>query len=122
MTTSTTITLSTNANYANATITGITVKLTLDHQRDGDLFIELIAPNGTASILYENPGDNGQNFINTTFSDSGLQSIFAGTTPYSNGPYQPFNPLANLNGSRVNGTYTLLIDDFQSNYNTAVRW
>ncbi|MFI5458491.1 MAG: proprotein convertase P-domain-containing protein [Isosphaerales bacterium] len=120
--TTSTITLA-NTNYVNATITGITVNLTLDHTRDGDLLIQLTAPNGNTSVLYENAGDTGQNFINTTFSDLALQSILAGTAPYSNGPYQPFNPLANLNGSKVNGTYTLLIDDMQSNNTgTLVNW
>ena len=48
----------------------LTVNMTLDHQRDGDLFIEIIAPNGNATVLYEKPNDNGVNFVNTTFSDT----------------------------------------------------
>ena len=75
-----------NSNYINANVTGITVNLTLDHTNDGDLTITLTAPNGTTTTLYSNPGDTGQNFINTTFSDQATKSIFAGTAPYSNGP------------------------------------
>ena len=107
--TTSTITLA-NTNYANATITGITVNLTLAHQRDGDLLIELIAPNGSESILYFDPGDRGQNFTNTTFSDLATGSILGANAPYS-GTFQPFSPLASLDGSQVNGTYRLVIDD-----------
>ena len=102
------------AGYTNQSITGIQVNLNLNHQRDGDLTIELVAPNGQAAILYSNPGDLGQNFVNTTFSDSAAQSILAGTAPYT-GSFRPFNPLSALNGSSVNGTYTLVIDDGVSN-------
>ena len=78
--TTSTITIA-NANYNDATIEptatqpGITVNLTLDHQRDGDLFIQLTAPNGTVTVLYEKPNDNGVNFVNTTFSDDATVSI-----------------------------------------------
>ena len=41
--TTSTITIA-NANYNNAIITSLTVNLTLDHQRDGDLFITLDGP------------------------------------------------------------------------------
>ena len=110
------------AGYTNQSITGIQVNLNLNHQRDGDLTIELIAPNGQATILYSNPGDLGQNFVNTTFSDSAAQSILAGTAPYT-GPFQPFNPLIALNGSSVDGTYTLVIDDgVSNNTGTLLSW
>ncbi len=102
------------AGYVNQSITDIQVNLNLNHQRDGDLTIELIAPNGQASILYSNPGDLGQNFVNTTFSDSAAESILAGIAPYT-GPFRPFSPLSALNGSSVDGTYTLVIDDGVSN-------
>ena len=120
--TTSTITIA-NSNYIAAAITGVTVKLTLDHQRDGDLTITLAAPNGNTATLYSRPGDNGQNFINTTFSDLATQSILGGSAPYSNGPYQPFNPLANLDGSQVNGVYTLTIRDSRSNnLGTLLSW
>lgn len=120
--TTSTITIA-NSNYINANITGVTVNLTLDHMRDGDLTITLTAPNGNTTTLYSRPGDNGQNFVNTTFSDLATQSILAGRAPYSNGPYQPYNPLANLDGSQVNGIYTLTIDDGRANNTgTLINW
>jgi subtilisin-like proprotein convertase family protein len=120
--TTSTITIA-NSNYIGASITGVTVNLTLDHMRDGDLTITLAAPNGNVTTLYSNPGDDGQNFISTTFSDQATQSILAGNAPYSNGPYQPFNPLAKLDGSQVNGIYTLTIKDNRANnVGTLVSW
>ena len=120
--TTSTITIN-NSNYINANVTGITVNLTLDHQRDGDLTITLTAPNGNIATLYSKAGDTGVNFVNTTFSDLATKSILAGTAPYSNGPYLPFNPLANLNGSQVNGTYRLTITDgVKNNAGTLISW
>jgi subtilisin-like proprotein convertase family protein len=125
--TTSTITIN-NSNFINANVTGITVNLTIDEQanqffRDGALTITLTAPNGASTTLYSKPGDPGQNFINTTFSDQGTQSILAGTAPYSSGPYQPFNPLALLDGSQVNGTYRLTIDDgVKNNTGTLIDW
>jgi subtilisin-like proprotein convertase family protein len=121
--TTSTITIA-NANYDNAVITALTVNMTLDHQRDGDLFITLTAPNGTQTVLYDDPTDNGVNFINTTFSDNAPTSVINGTAPYSNpNGYQPITPLANLNGSEVNGIYTLTIDDFTAkNIGELINW
>jgi subtilisin-like proprotein convertase family protein len=110
------------AGHPNQTVTGVSVNLTLDHTRDGDLFIELIAPNGNTTVLYQNFGDTGRNFTNTTFSDSAATSIFSGTAPYS-GSFQPANLLANLSGSSVDGTWTLRIDDYvPDNSGTLVNW
>ncbi len=117
--TTSTITLS---GHPDQVVTGVSVNLTLDHTRDGDLFIELIAPNGNTTVLYENFGDDGQDFADTTFSDSAPTSIFSGTAPYS-GSFRPFGRLADLNGSPVDGTWTLRIDDYvPDNSGTLVNW
>ena len=81
MTTST-ITIN-NSNYINANVTGITVNMSIEEEanqffNDGALTITLTAPNGVTTTLYSRPGDRGQNFINTTFSDSATKSIFQG--------------------------------------------
>ena len=73
--------------------------MTLNHQRDGDLFIQLTAPNGTSHRLYcEAQRQRPVNFVNTTFSDSATSvDRLLGTAPYSNpNGYQPVQPLANL--------------------------
>ena len=91
---------------------------------DGALTITLTAPNGVVTTLYQKPGDTGQNFINTTFSDLAAQSISSpnAVAPYT-GPYSPFSPLAALNGSQVNGTYRLTIhDNVKNNTATLLNW
>ena len=78
---------------------GMTVNLTIDEQgnqffRDGAaLTITLTAPNGNSMTLYANPGDPGQNFINTTFSDLATKSIFAGTAAVQQRSLPAVNPL-----------------------------
>ena len=85
----------------------------------GDLEMELIAPNGDEIILYDKPGDPNKNFTNVTFSDQGPQSILLASGPYTNGTFQPNDPLDSLSGGPVNGQYTLVIDNF-SNINVGI--
>ncbi len=125
--TTSTITLSA---YNNETINGLTVNLTITDPltppglgNDGDLELELTAPNGNTIVLYEKPGDTNQNLTNVTFSNSAAQSILLASGPYTNGTYQPNNPLTLLNGSAVNGVYVLTIDNFSNiNAGTLVNW
>ena len=99
--------------HPNQTITDITATLNLNHQMDGDLEIFLQAPNGSFTTLYYKPGDTTQNLLNVTFSDAAAQSINAASGPYDGKTYQPTNSLTALDGSSVNGTYTLYIYDLQ---------
>ena len=85
----------------------------------------------TRPSLYYKPGDTSQNFTNVTFSDHAPQSILLANGPYTNGTYQPSNldaagnsfPFSGLNGSKVNGQYTLTIDNYNSiNSGTLLNW
>ena len=117
-----TISTITLAGHPNQLVTGVTVNLSINHTRDGDLTIELVAPNGDFSVLYFNPSDNGQNLTNTTFTDSAATSINAGTAPYT-GSFQPYSPLNALNGSAVNGVWELFINDgVMNNVGTLLNW
>ena len=60
-----------------------------------------------------------KNLVNVTFSDAALQSINSASGPYTNGTYQPTNPLTTLAGGPVNGQYVLYIYDLQA-LNTGV--
>ena len=110
--TSSDVTTSTLAlsGHPNQTITGVALHLTnLAHTRDGDLTIVLVAPDGRQVTLYSNTGDNGANFLNTTFTDSG-QPLAFGVAPYG-GSFRPSSPLSALNGGPVDGTWKLVITD-----------
>jgi subtilisin-like proprotein convertase family protein len=95
-------------------IKDVTVNLNIQHSFDSDLLIELIAPDGTTVVLSRNEGGGGQNFTNTTFSDSAPTPINAGppgaVAPFT-GSFQPETSFSTLFGKQVNGTWTLAIDD-----------
>jgi Tol biopolymer transport system component len=96
---------------ANQTVTDVTVSFNIQHTFDGDLLIDLIAPDGTVVELVPPTGNPGQNFINTTFNDAGTTTIdVGGQAPYT-GTFRPETPFSALFGKQVNGTWTLAIDD-----------
>jgi len=92
----------------------VTVTITkLLHHRDQDLDISLIGPDGTSVLLTSDNGGTGPNYVGTTFDDSAVNFITAGTAPFS-GKFRPEQPLAAFVGksaSAVNGTWKLRIRD-----------
>ncbi len=111
------------SGFQGYTITNLSVNLNIQNTVDGSLFIELMAPNGEVAVLYYKPGDTSSNFTNVTFSDTGAQSILVANGPYDNGTYQPYTSLSTLAGQAVDGTYTLIIDNYQyTNSGTLLSW
>ena len=96
----------------------LTVLLSLLHQPDSDLTVQLDSPSGTRLALFSQVGGNGQNFIDTLLSDSANQPITAGSPPFT-GPFRPREPLAQLIGEPLNGTWTLNVRDRMANNGTA---
>jgi len=89
-------------------VSSLEVNLTLTYPTDGNLTITLTAPSGQSVILYKNPSDTGQDFTNTTFSDSAAQLITNGTAPYT-GTFRPVQPLSGLAGVQAVGNWTLQV-------------
>jgi subtilisin-like proprotein convertase family protein len=91
---------------------GVTVSLSsLTQSYDGDLRIDLIAPDGTDVELFAPKLSNsGQNFTNTVFTDSAATSILSATAPYT-GSFRPaqLGGLSVLDGSQQQGTWRLRI-------------
>ena len=124
---------------ANATVTGMKVKMTIPHTFIGDLVIALKAPNNNVLnldfYLSNTFGGTTTGFSNTIFtSAAGAPAVSTGTNPYSssfradgqiaatgNGPAAPTGYTANmanyaalissLTPANVNGTYTLAMYD-----------
>jgi subtilisin-like proprotein convertase family protein len=124
---------------ANATVTGMRVKMTIPHTFIGDLVIALKAPNNNVLnldfFLSNTFGGATTGFSNTIFtSAAGAPAVSTGTNPYSssfradgqiaatgNGPAAPTGYTANmanfaaligsLTPANVNGTYTLAMYD-----------
>ena len=72
-------------NVAGVTgaVQSITVNLNITHTYDGDMTINLKAPNGNIYNLAWEVGGSGDNFVNTTFSSAGGTPIFNGTAPFT---------------------------------------
>lgn len=109
------VTISGSSN-ANAVI-ALTID-SLTHTYDGDLRIELIAPNGSVITLANSVGGSGQNFIRTRFVPTGT-AIASGAAPFT-GSFTPTQPFSNLTGS-ANGTWSVRITD-QGSVDVGTLW
>ncbi|HVM59765.1 MAG TPA: PKD domain-containing protein [Verrucomicrobiae bacterium] len=112
----------------NATVQKVTVSVRLDHNYDGDVTMDLIAPDSTDVTLVSavnndigpgGPGNDGQNFGSgnqdctgtfTIFDDGASTSIDGPNAPYE-GSFQPENPLSALLGKSAQGTWYLRVVD-----------
>jgi subtilisin-like proprotein convertase family protein len=93
-------------------VKGVRVQIgSLTHTYDGDLRIELIAPDGTDVHLIEPDNANtGQNFTNTVFDDAAATAITSASAPYT-GSFKPVQHLSNFIGVQQQGTWQLKITD-----------
>jgi subtilisin-like proprotein convertase family protein len=101
----------------------LSVNLWLSHQNDGDLVIQLFGPGGIGMVnLASQNGEGGQNFTNTTFSDTASRTISQGTPPFT-GYFKPVAPLSFFNGKPVEGYWVLRIFDLkEGNTGTLNHW
>ena len=82
------------------TIHGISgVGLNLTHPYDSDLMIALIAPDGTSILLSSGNGADGDNYLDTHFTDTASFSILEGNPPY-NGYFRPQEIMGTLNNGQ----------------------
>ncbi len=89
----------------------VTVRIgDIAHTATGDLRLEIVAPDGTTVLLAARKGSSGDNFENTTFSDSASQSIEGAGAPFT-GVYRPEEPLSGLIGTPQQGTWKLRVSD-----------
>jgi len=118
----TTITSTLAISGITGTIGDLNVNLSLDHTRDSDLVITLIAPNNTQITLASHNGGSSDNFTNTTFDDQATSSISSGIAPFT-GSFIPIGSLAAANGISPNGIWTLQVaDTVRHNSGTLINW
>ena len=95
------------------------MKVRLNHTFDSDLRLTIISPTGITVPLSTEEGSGGQNYGSgptncsgtyTVFDDSAAVAISNGAAPFA-GSFRPESPLASLNGSNVNGTWTFRVID-----------
>ena len=117
--------------YSTNTVSGftglvgkVTVSLYLSHAYDGNLVIDLLAPDGTTNNLVNRRGSSGDHFgtncvpdtRRTTFDDSAATAISAGAAPFvgTYRPEVPFAVYAGKTGAAVNGNWRLRVRDAAS--------
>lgn len=66
-----------------ATITSVTVNFNMRMTFDGDLTINLTAPNGNTLNMVNRRGGSGDNFVNTTVNSAGGASFATGVAPFT---------------------------------------
>lgn len=88
-----------------------TVCININHTYDGDLAIQLQAPDGTLVNLSMNNGGGDDNYTNTCFNQSSPNLITNAGAPFT-GTFRPSGQLGNINnGQPGNGTWNLLVQD-----------
>lgn len=75
--------LSVSGVPAGAVVTGFSVNYNMTHTWDGDMVVNLSAPNGNTINLVNHRGSSGDNFVNTVFSSDATTAISAGSAPFT---------------------------------------
>jgi subtilisin-like proprotein convertase family protein len=89
------------------------VKVTIQHARDPDLDVFLIAPDGTRFELFTDVGTTkSKNFTGTVLDDGATTSIALGKAPFT-GTFRPEGNLSAVEGKQAQGNWKLEITDDQ---------
>lgn len=72
-----------NVAGVTGSVQSISVNLNITHTYDGDMTLNLKAPNGNIYNLSWENGGGGDNYINTTFSSTASNIIYTGAPPYT---------------------------------------
>jgi subtilisin-like proprotein convertase family protein len=92
-------------------VKNVTVRIDrVTHTYDGDLKIDLVAPDGTAVTLVNRRGGSGDDFVGTVFDQAAPQSIVSAAAPFT-GTFRPEGNLGVLDGLQAQGDWTLRVRD-----------
>ena len=94
-------------------IVDLDVYLDILHTCVDDLTVTLTSPVGTAVVLVERDGENGDDLDRVVMDDEAalsISSLTASDWPFA-GPYAPQSPLSAFDGEVPAGTWTLEIED-----------
>lgn len=112
----------TEVSDAIGVILDLEVSLDIQHTWVSDLIISLEGPDGQEVLLYSERGLDGDNLINTTFSDSAETPIADGTAPFT-GRFIPEEPLSLFAGLDPNGVWKLKVEDvFAQDQGVLLNW
>ena len=98
-------------NVADArTVQDVNATMNITHSYDGDLLVELLAPNAASITLSNRRGASGNNYTNTVFDDEAISSIVSGSPPFT-GTFKPEDPLNAFDLLPGGGNWTLKVTD-----------
>jgi subtilisin-like proprotein convertase family protein len=96
---------------APGTVVSAAVRFNATHTYDADLDLTMISPLGTARILSDDNGGDGDGYTNTVFIDSAATAITAGTALFT-GSYRPEQPFSAWTSQQAAGLWSAdLADD-----------
>jgi subtilisin-like proprotein convertase family protein len=72
-----------NVSGVTGAVQSVSVNFNITHTWDGDVTINLQAPNGNILNLVRERGGSGDNFTNTTISSAATTPVSSGTAPFS---------------------------------------
>jgi subtilisin-like proprotein convertase family protein len=103
-------------------VSKLSLNLTIYHQNDGDLIIQLLKPGLGMLNLSQRNGEGGKNYFYTTFDDNADISIVNGAPPFT-GSYKPQAPLSTYYNNPVEGNWIIrVIDAAGGNQGTLAFW
>lgn len=97
----------------DATLQIESVCVDVTHGFDSDVELYLRAPNGAILELSTDNGGTGNNYTNTCFTPDAAIAITAGAPPFT-GDFQPEGIWGVLDGTPLNGDWSLLVSDDQN--------
>lgn len=99
------------------------VCINISHSYTADLRLELIAPDGTKILLAEGVGGSGDNFTNTCFRQSAVNSIVNANAPFT-GIFRPMGQLGRVNNGQSGlGSWKLIVTDtYASDSGSLINW
>lgn len=102
--------------------TYLQVCMNITHTWDSDLNIWLRSPTGFFLLLSDDNGGSADNYTNTCFSATAVNSVALAVAPF-NGTFMPEGMMNTLAGQQVNGTWTLYVgDDAGGDVGTLLDW
>lgn len=101
-------------------IDDVNVSVDLRHPAVQNLWITLVAPDGTTVTLTQLSG-SGSDFAGTVFDDEASLPLSGGQSPYQ-GSYLPASPLAALDGKPAQGTWQLRVTNWGLLTGTVEAW
>ena len=119
-------TSSLNVAGFSGSIAAVSVNFNITHTWDGDVRVNLVAPNGAIFNLVNVRGGSGDNFVNTTISSTSSTSLATGVSPFTGtfaadaanavglAPYLSNTTAWSSLYSTPNGNWTLALSDHAS--------